>query len=96
MPEMCGDTVGDRPKGTLYFLLAGDLVENAPIVSPLLLGHFPKCIHYSVSIAEKPPILSGHFHKSYQYPFGTAQKVLYPLGTTQMVQIPFMHHSNGP
>jgi hypothetical protein len=49
--EMCGDTVGDRPKRSPYFLLAGDLVENAPIVSPLLIGHFPKHIHYSVSIA---------------------------------------------
>jgi hypothetical protein len=32
-------------------LLAGDTVGNAPISSLLLFGHFPKCIHYFVSLA---------------------------------------------
>jgi hypothetical protein len=51
MPEICGDTVGIRPRDFPCFLLAGDLDGNAPIGSPLLSGHFPT--PYSVSIAEK-------------------------------------------
>ncbi len=42
MPEICRDTVGDRPRGSPGFLLAGDLMENVVIGSIL----------YSVSIAE--------------------------------------------
>jgi hypothetical protein len=52
MPEICRDTVGDRPRGSPGFLLAGDLMENVVIGSSILFGHFPKCILYSVSIAE--------------------------------------------
>ncbi len=42
--------VGNRPRGVS---LAGDLVGNASIGSPLLFVHFLKCINYFVSIAEK-------------------------------------------
>jgi hypothetical protein len=52
-PEICGDAVGSRLRGPPCFQLDGDLVGNAPIGSPLLFRHFPKCIHCSVSIAEK-------------------------------------------
>jgi hypothetical protein len=45
--------VGSRTRGYSCFLLAGDPVGNASIFSPLSFGHFPKCIHYSVKIAEK-------------------------------------------
>jgi hypothetical protein len=51
MPEIYGYTLGDRPRGSPCFLLAGDLVRNAPVGSPLLFGHLSKCIHFSVSIA---------------------------------------------
>jgi hypothetical protein len=57
MPEICGDTVGFRPWGFPCFLLTGDPVKNVPIRSPLLFEHFPKCIRYSVSIAERSSIL---------------------------------------
>ncbi len=44
--KIYGDIIGNRQ-------LAGDLVGNAPIRSPLLFWYFPKGIRYSVSIAEK-------------------------------------------
>jgi hypothetical protein len=45
---------GDNmPREYSCFLLAGDPEGNVPIRSPLLFGHFPKCIRCSVSIAEK-------------------------------------------
>jgi hypothetical protein len=44
--------MGDWPRRSPYFPLAGDPMENAHLVSTSL-WHFPKCIHYSVSIAEK-------------------------------------------
>jgi hypothetical protein len=50
---ICGDMLGNRPRGYSCFLLAGDMLGNAPSRSPLLFGHFPKCIHYSVKVAEK-------------------------------------------
>ncbi len=53
MPEICGDMLGDRPRRFLCFPLAGDPMGNAPIGSPFLLGRFPKCVCYSVSVAEK-------------------------------------------
>jgi hypothetical protein len=53
MSEICGDMVGIRPRRFPCFLLAGDPEGNAPIGSPLLFRHFPKYLHYSVSIAEK-------------------------------------------
>jgi hypothetical protein len=43
--------------------LAGDPEGNAPIGSPLLLGHFPKCLHYSVSIPEMVSIHLWAFPK---------------------------------
>jgi hypothetical protein len=53
MSEICGDTVGIKPRGFACFLPGGDLEGNAPIWSPLLFWPFPKCLRYSVSIAEK-------------------------------------------
>jgi hypothetical protein len=59
MPEICGDMVGNGPRGSPCFLLAGDPVGNAPIMSPLLFGHFPKCIRcqYSLAFPKESPIL---------------------------------------
>jgi hypothetical protein len=53
MSDICGDTVGNRPRVYPCFLLAGDMLGNAPSRSLLLFGHFPKCDHYSVKAAEK-------------------------------------------
>jgi hypothetical protein len=33
--------------------MAGDTLGNAPSGSPLLFGHFPKCIRYLLKVAEK-------------------------------------------
>jgi hypothetical protein len=55
MPYICGDTVSDRLKGSLCFLLAGDMMGNAPIEFQLLFKHFQKCICYSGSVAEWVP-----------------------------------------
>jgi hypothetical protein len=38
MLEICEDTVGDRPRASPCFLVAGDLVGNAPIGSLLLFS----------------------------------------------------------
>jgi hypothetical protein len=51
MLEICGDTVGDSVRGPPCFLLAGDLVGNAPIMSSFIFGH--SGLHYSISVAEK-------------------------------------------
>ncbi len=40
-------------RGFLVSYWLRDPKENAPIRSPHLFGHFPKCLHHSVSIAEK-------------------------------------------
>jgi hypothetical protein len=70
MPEICGDTVGNRLRGPPCFLLAGNPVGNAPIMtSTFKFGYLPKCIHYSISIAEKVSTFFGHFPKSCQYLF---------------------------
>jgi hypothetical protein len=53
MAEISENTVVTRPKGFLCILLAGDPEGNAPIASPLLIGHFLKCLHCSVGIPEK-------------------------------------------
>jgi hypothetical protein len=53
MSDICGDMLGKKPRGYPCFLLAGDMLGNAPSRSPLLFGHFPKCIRYSVKVAEK-------------------------------------------
>jgi hypothetical protein len=53
MPQICEDMLGNRPRGSSCFLLAGDPVGNAPIGSPLLFQHFPKCIRYAVNITKK-------------------------------------------
>ncbi len=45
--------MGIWPRGFPSLLLAEDPERNAPIRSPLLFGHFPKFLRYSVSIAEK-------------------------------------------
>jgi hypothetical protein len=53
MSDICVDMVGNRPRGYPCFLLAGDTLGNVLSGSPLLFGHFPKCIPYSVQVAEK-------------------------------------------
>jgi hypothetical protein len=52
MPEICEDTVGIRPMGFPCFLFANP-EGTASIRSLLLSEHFPKCLCYSVNIAEK-------------------------------------------
>ncbi len=63
MSDMYGDTVGNRPRG-----LAGDTLGNVPSGSPLLFGHFPKCIRYSIKVAEKVQRVANT-------PLGTSQMV---------------------
>jgi hypothetical protein len=53
MSDICGDPLGNKPRGYPCFLLAGDMLGNAPSGSPLLFGHFLKCIRYSVKVTEK-------------------------------------------
>jgi hypothetical protein len=60
---------GNNPRRFPYFLLAGDLVENAPIGSPFLFGHLPKCIRYFVSVAEKFFCTLWAFTKELPMPF---------------------------
>ncbi len=45
--------MGNWPRGPPCFQLARGPVVNEPTGSPLLCGHCPKCIRYSVSTAEK-------------------------------------------
>jgi hypothetical protein len=61
--------VGDRPSGFPCFLLAKNLEGNAPMRSPLLFGHLPKCLRYSVSIAEKVSNPIWAFRKESPIPF---------------------------
>jgi hypothetical protein len=53
MPEICGDTLGDRSSRFFCFPLTGDPVRNTSVRFPFLFGHFPKSFHYSASDAEK-------------------------------------------
>jgi hypothetical protein len=73
MLEICGDTVGDRVRGPPCFLLAGDMVGNAPIMSSFLFGH--SGLHYSISVAEKVSYSFRRFPKSWHYILGTAQMI---------------------
>jgi hypothetical protein len=76
MPEICGDTVGNRLRGPPCFLLAGNPVGNAPIMaSTFKFGYLPKCIHYSVSIAEKVELSLDISHRPPNTSLGTAQMV---------------------
>jgi hypothetical protein len=61
--------VGIRPRGFPCFLLAKDPQGNAPIGSPLLFGHFPKYLHYALSIAEKVSSPIWAFPKESPVPF---------------------------
>jgi hypothetical protein len=56
-----------------------DLEENTPIGSPLLFGHFPKCLHYSVSIPEKVSHPLREFHKESPIPFRFCSNGLHEL-----------------
>jgi hypothetical protein len=64
MSDICGDMVGNRPRGYPCFLLAGDTLGNVPSGSPILFGHFPECIRYSVKVAEKASNTLKAFPKS--------------------------------
>ncbi len=70
MSDICGDMVGNRPRG-----LAGDTLGNVPSGSPLLFGHFPKCIHYSVKVAEKVSNTIWAFPKKSPIPFSSGGQV---------------------
>ncbi len=72
--------MGDRPKGSPCFLLAGDLVGHVPIMSPHLFGHLAQYIRYSVSIAEKVSNTLSISRKSAN---------ISPLGTDQMISKSF-------
>jgi hypothetical protein len=67
--DICGDTLGNRTRGYPCFLLAEDTLGNAPSRSPLLFGHFPKCIRYLVKVAEKVSNTLWAFHKESLIPF---------------------------
>jgi hypothetical protein len=82
MSDICGDTVSNRPRGYPCFLLAGDTLGNAPSGSPLLFGHFPKCIHYSVKVAEKVSNTPKAFPKKLSIPFWYFSNGLYELFDT--------------
>jgi hypothetical protein len=78
MPEICEDMVGNRLAGLLV-PNDGDPVGNAPTRFPLLFEHFPTCICYFVSIADKvsntpqeafPQELFGTFPNMPQHRFG--------------------------
>ncbi len=66
LPDICGDI---RLRGFPCFLLAEDPELNAPIGSSLLFGHFPKCLRYSVSIAENVSNPFWAFPKESPIPF---------------------------
>jgi hypothetical protein len=74
MSDICGDTVGNRPRG-----LAGDTLGNAPSGSPLLFGHFPKCICYSVKVPEKVSNTLWAFPKELPIPFKNFSNGLHEL-----------------
>jgi hypothetical protein len=69
MYDICGETVGNRLVGYPCFLLAGDMLGNAPSRSALLFGHFPKCIRYWVKVAEKVSNTLWAFPKEFPIPF---------------------------
>jgi hypothetical protein len=78
MSYLCGDTVGNRLRG-----LAGDTLGNAPSRSPLLFGHFPKCIHYSIKVvAEKVSNALWAFPKESPIPFRYFSNGLHELLVT--------------
>jgi hypothetical protein len=74
MSDICGDTVGKRPRG-----LAGDTLGNAPSGSPLLFGHFPKCIRYSAKVAENVSNTLLEFYKELPIPFRNFSNGLHEL-----------------
>jgi hypothetical protein len=59
---ICKDIVGDRPRGSPCFPLAGDKVGNASIGSLHLFGHFPLLCKYSL---KRSPILFGRGRQRY-------------------------------
>jgi hypothetical protein len=79
MSDICGDTLGNRLRGYPCFLLAGDMLGNVPNGSPLLFGHFPKCIHYLVKVAEKVPSTLSAFPKESPIPFRYLSNGLHEL-----------------
>jgi hypothetical protein len=60
MSDICGDTL---------LPMAGDTLVNAPSGSPLLFGHFPKCIQYLVKVPEKVSNTVWAFPKESPIPF---------------------------
>ncbi len=52
-PDIYGDTVDNRTRRSLCFLLARDTVGMHPLLSTIIFRHFPKCFLYSVSVIEK-------------------------------------------
>ncbi len=74
MSGICGDTVGNRLRG-----LAGDTLGNAPSGSPLLFGHLPKCIRYSLKVAEKVSNTLWTFSKESPIPFRYFSEGLHEL-----------------
>jgi hypothetical protein len=79
MSDICRDTVGNRPRGFLCFLLAGGTLGNAPSRSPLLFGHFPKCIRYSLKVAKKVSNTLWAFPKQPPIPFRYFSNGLFEL-----------------
>jgi hypothetical protein len=75
MFDICGDMVGNRLRWSPCFLLAGDMLGNAPSGSPFLFGHCPNFIRYSVKVADKVSNNLWAFSKSLQFPLGTSQMV---------------------
>jgi hypothetical protein len=69
MSDIFGDMLGNRPRGYPCFLLAEVTLGNAPSGSPLLFGHFPKCIRYLVKVAEKVSNTLWAFPKESPIPF---------------------------
>ncbi len=74
MPDICGDTVGDRLRGSSGFLLARDTAGNAPTGFRPLFGHNPKCLLFCKCL-----------RKGLQHSLGISQRGLYyPLGIAQV------------
>ncbi len=68
-----------RPRGYPCYLLAGDPEVDVPIGSPRLFGHFPKCLCYSISIAEKVSNPLWAFLKESPIPFRFCSNGLHEL-----------------
>jgi hypothetical protein len=79
MSDICRDMLCNRLRVYPCFLLAGDTLRNPPSGSPLLFGHFPKCICYSVKVAEKVSNTLRAFPKESPIPFRYFSKCLYEL-----------------